>query len=379
MPSENFQIRDVFNPQSVTALSQRLKAAWPAFEADKFCKKIIPKLPEQTYSERWKHISLVLEEHLPKAYPEAIEILLAAQLPPYGGDKLEGSNGRFITVALTAFVSRNGMGHFDLSMHALYEMTKRLTAEFDIRHFLKKFPEKTLAVLTAWASDPNPHVRRLVSEGSRPILPWGMRLQQFVDDPTPTLRLLHLLRNDPSEYVRRSVANHLNDHSKNHPDLVVKTLQDWQAEFPGKNMQRLVRHATRTLVKKGHAGALELLGFKRGAAVRVENLEVTPSLSIGEYQSFSFDIVSEGKSTQPLAIDYVIYFQKSNGTLAPKVFKLTTRQVGAGEKISLKKRHSFRVITTRKYYPGEHALAIQVNGEEKAKAGFTLKPKKKNW
>ncbi len=369
---ENFQIRDVFSPKAVNEMADRLHKTWPVFDKKKFTKSINPELPKLTYSERLKLITINLEKHLPTDFPKAVEILLSAQLPPYDSDILGNPNERFITVTNTAFISRNGLEHFDISMNALYEMTKRLTAEFDIRIFLDKYPDETLAILKKWAKDKNPHVRRLVSEGSRPFLPWGKRLNNIKDNPMLTLELLELLKNDPSEYVRRSVANHLNDHTKNHPDLIVKTLKKWKKEHPGKNMDRLIKHATRTLIKNGHAGALELLGFERGAAAVVKKLAVDKKIKIGGYLNFSFNIVSTGNKLQNLIVDYIIYFKKSDGSLSPKVFKMTTKKISKKETISLSKRHSFKIITTRVYYMGKHQLAIQINGEEKSKTDFTL-------
>ena len=166
-----------------------------------------------------------------------------AFLPKFGAkDKLD-PNSRFITITQTAFISRNGLNHFDISMNALYEITKRMSSEWGVRPFFIKYPEQTLAVFRKWATDEDPHVRRLVSEGSRPYLPWGKKLPQFEKDPKPTLALLELLKNDPSEYVRRSVANHLNDHTKKHPDLVVETLKRWQAESSNKNKEKWSKQA----------------------------------------------------------------------------------------------------------------------------------------
>lgn len=370
--AETFQIRDVFNPRTVTELGERLKKAWNKFDQKNFCETVISKLPEQTYSERWKHIAELLKTYLPDDFPQAVDILLKAQLPKYESDVLENTNDRFITVPLTAYISQNGLEYYDLSMQALYEMTQRLTAEWDIRIFIEKYPKKTMALLKKWAKDENPHVRRLVSEGSRPYLPWGKKLTAFEANPKPTLELLEILRNDPSEYVRRSVANHLNDHSKKHPDIVVKTLARWKKEFPHKNMERLIKHATRTLIKNGDSGALELLGFKKGAKVKVENLKVPKKVAIGDTLIFSFDLISTGKEIQPIVIDYVIHFQKADGSLSPKVFKLSTKKIKPEEVISFEKKQSFKIITTRKYHTGKHALGIQVNGEEKEKVEFLL-------
>lgn len=226
--AENVQIKDLLNPTTVDELGDRIKKAWSKFDKKSYSNFINPKLPKLTYSERSALITEGLEKHLPTDFPKSAAILLKAQIPPYESDVLDGTLNRFIMVPVCNYISNNGLDYFDISMNALYEMTQRLTAEWAIRIFLIKYPKKTLAILKKWAEDKNPHVRRLVSEGSRPFLPWGKRLHQFKDNPKITIELLDLLKNDPSEYVRRSVANHLNDHAKNHPDLVVKTLKKWK-------------------------------------------------------------------------------------------------------------------------------------------------------
>lgn len=370
--AENFQIRDVFNSQVVNAMAERIEASYPGFDISGFKQIINPELPDLTYSERLQLITNALERFLPKDFPTATKIIVDSLLPPYGTDNLEEGYDRFIVATKAAFIGRNGLDHFDISMNALYEITKRLTSEWGIRSFLIKYPDQSLSVLKKWATDEDPHVRRLVSEGSRPFLPWGKKLVQFEKDPEPTLALLEYLKNDPSEYVRRSVANHLNDHSKNHPDRVVETLSRWQQEHPGKNMTRLIKHATRTLLKQGHPGAMELLGFKKGAAVKVTQLKAEPSVMIGNYLNFSFDLVSTGTSPQALMIDYMIYYQKANGSLSPKVFKLSTKELKPGQQMSFKKRQSFKIITTRTFHTGLHRLGIQVNGEEMAAVEFEL-------
>ncbi|MEM1120028.1 MAG: hypothetical protein AAGJ18_06235 [Bacteroidota bacterium] len=194
----------------------------------------------------------------------------------------------------------------------------------------------------------------------------------FEKEPKYTLELLELLKSDESEYVRRSVANHLNDHSKKHPDLIVGLLKRWQSKKSDKNTQRMIKHALRTLLKKGHAGALDILGYKKGAKVVVQNFTANKIVKVGDFLNFSFDLCSTGKTTQSLMVDYVIYYQKDNGTLAPKVFKMTTKELAAEAALSFKKRQSFKVITTRKFYLGAHRLAIQVNGEELAELDFEL-------
>lgn len=359
---ENFQIRDVFNPRVITRLAEDLRHAWSGFQSDAFLGMILPNLAEMTYSERSKAITHALKVHLPADFPDAAALLVRVLPPPLKGEE-EETYDRFIIAPQTAYISRYGMEHFEVSIRALYEMTKRFTAEWDIRHFIDRYPEKTLAVLAEWAEDENLHVRRLVSEGSRPRLPWGTRLQRFIADPRPAIVLLEKLKTDPSLYVRRSVANHLNDIAKDHPDLLVNTLERWKNEHASPELDWLIKHALRTLVKDGHPGALQLLGFEKGALVTLENFRLQPeTIQMGEHLTFSFTLVSTAPKPQKLVVDYVVYFMKANGSLAPKVFKLTTTTLAPGESKNVEKRHPFRKITTREYYPGEHRLAVQVNG-----------------
>ena len=370
--AETFQIRDVFNPKAVSDMGGRIKKVHSAFDLKGFEHFINPKLPELTYSERLQLIKDGLVKYLPADFPSAAKIIVDSLYPAYNTDVLEGTNDRFIVATKAAFIAEKGLDHFDISMNALYEITKRLTSEWGVRPFFIKYPAKTLTIFKKWAKDKDPHVRRLVSEGSRPYLPWGKKLPQFEKDPKQTIALLEFLKNDPSEYVRRSVANHLNDHAKKHGDLVVETLKRWQSEGTNKDKDRMIKHALRTLLKKGHAGALAILGYKKGAKVVVKNFMADKKVKVGEYLNFSFDIKSTGKTKQPLMIDYVIYYQKANGELAPKVFKMTTKTLAGGAELPFKKRQSFKVISTRKFHLGAHKLAVQVNGEELAEMGFEL-------
>ncbi len=258
-----------------------------------------------------------------------------------------------------------------------YEMTKRFTAEGAIRAFLHKYPEQTLAVLEGWADDPNCHVRRLVSEGTRPRLPLAPCLQHFVTDPRHVLHLLAKLKDDPERMVQRSVANNLNDIAKDHPDLVVDTLAAWQSSSsPG--VRWIIRHASRTLVKQGQQKALGLLGYPQEISISIPALRVqTPVVSIGEDLVFEFDIHSEADAPQNLIIDFILQHVKANGRRKPKVFKLTQKLLKPLQTVTIAKKHSMHAINTRVYYPGMHLLEIQINGQVLAKAEFELKIKYK--
>jgi 3-methyladenine DNA glycosylase AlkC len=260
---------------------------------------------------------------------------------------------------------------FDDGMRMLAMLTPRLTAEFAIRVLLVHDLARALPIVLAWTASADPHVRRLASEGTRPFLPWAIRVPAILADPTATLPVLNALYRDDDEVVRRSVANHLNDLSRQQPELVVATTAAWLAE-PDANTVQLVRHALRTLVKKGQPEALAQLGF-HPAEVTVDGPVLdTSAVPFGGTIGFTVGIRNPGAEPVRLAVDYVMHHQKANGSLTGKTFKLTTVTLAPGETVHLARSHSFRAITTRRYHAGAHALEVQVNGVVSGRAEFTL-------
>jgi len=253
----------------------------------------------------------------------------------------------------------------------LKEMTKRFSSEFDIRFFLLKEPERTLSILKIWAHDSNHHVRRLVSEGTRPRLPWAMRLPAFIDAPTPILPLLEMLKDDDEEYVRRSVANNLNDIAKDHPDKVAQIAGRW-LDGASKNREKLVRHACRTLIKQGHQKTLKALGYE-APRIKLEKLKIlTARVSFGDALMFELCLTSTSKKAQPLIIDYAIHHRKANGGTTAKIFKWKKATLAPLATFKATRKHAFRKITTRVYYPGVHKLEIRVNGISLGSKNFAL-------
>jgi 3-methyladenine DNA glycosylase AlkC len=228
-----------------------------------------------------------------------------------------------------------------------------------------------MAQMLEWAGSDNEHQRRLASEGSRPRLPWGVALAPFKKDPSPILPILERLKNDPSEYVRRSVANNLNDIAKDNPQVVIDVLRRWQTDAD-ENTQWIIERALRTLVKAGHNEALSLLGYGEQAQVKLNSLTLSAdTVAMGDSLSFSAEIESQSDQPQNLVIDYVVYYKKSSGKLAAKVFKLTKKELLPGEIVSLRRKVSFQP-TTRVYYAGEHAIALKINGAETERVSFML-------
>ncbi|WP_213816691.1 DNA alkylation repair protein [Glaciihabitans sp. dw_435] len=260
---------------------------------------------------------------------------------------------------------------FDDALALLSELTGRLTAEFAIRRLLERDLDRALAVIVGWTSSPDEHVRRLASEGTRAFLPWAIRVRSLLAHPESTIPILDALYRDESEYVRRSVANHLNDLSRENPDFVAAVAERWMTRADAATA-RLVRHALRSLIKKGHPATLALLGFGV-VELRVSPVVLTAGtvLAPGDLE-FAVDIVNEGATASKLAVDYVIYYLKSNGSQAQKVFKLAATTLAPGEALRATRRHSFRSMTTRVHYPGAHSIELQINGQRYAKADFLL-------
>ena len=319
---------------------------------------LLPQLERLELKDRVVLIRTTLHEILPGRYALALPTLVKVA-------RSSSLNG-FDLWPITDFVQTYGTEEFDRSMKALHFLTRRFTAEFAIRPFLAAHHERTFAVLGRWAEDPNHHVRRCASEGSRPRLPWGQRVQRLIDDPRPGLDVLEKLRFDPEEYVRRSVANHLNDVTKDHPDVAIATLTRWRRECPREHRDRLewiVSHALRGLIKSGHAGALAMIGAASDAQVLARDLELRRErVRVGESLDFSCTLLSTGDAPQRVVVDYVVHYVKANGGLARKVYKLRTFDLAPGAEVTLGKAHSLKPITTRTYYPGLHRLGIQVNG-----------------
>ncbi|MEP2784472.1 MAG: DNA alkylation repair protein [Pseudoruegeria sp.] len=367
--------KNLMSEELVGHIGHHLSQHIPSLNAEAFATPIVAELPKLELKQRAALIADHIHQALPQD-PDARRQILTAILHPNDLDSATQESGTeglcgWGIYPLTMVVGQHGLDDFDASLELLREMTKRGTSEFDVRPFIAQDPERAIAIIGSWGADPNVHVRRLVSEGTRPRLPWGMRLKSLVADPSPTLPLMKSLRDDPEEYVRRSVANHLNDIAKDHPDLIAELALDWM-KGADRNRERLLRHACRTLIKQGHPTALEAFGIKP-PQLDVPDLTIeTPVVPFGTTLSFSTTLTSQSSADQKLIIDYVVHFRKANGTLAPKVFKLKQVTLGAKERITLERRHAIRPITTRTYYSGIQTVALRINGLDFNPASFEL-------
>ena len=353
------RLKDRFGTEVPAKIAEMISAVDPTFDSESFVADALDGYDDLELTDRARTIAAALANHLPADRAEALRILVRSLGEPIADqERLEGM-ASFIYLPHVFFVAAHGLDHFEEAMAAQYELTKRFTAEFSIRAFIEREPDRTLERLRLWASDPDPHVRRLVSEGTRPRLPWAHRLRRFVDDPSPVVDLLDLLFDDESLYVRRSVANNLNDISKDHPEHAVDTARRWGAQGAD---QFVVRHGLRTLVKQGHPGALAVLGFDHGSDVEV-SVECEPSsVPIGGKVRITAEVTSKDLPLRVL-VDLVVHFVKANGTTSPKVFKGGELELDPGESNTIRKTVSAAVHTTRRPYPGTHTIDVMVNGE----------------
>ncbi|MCC3301720.1 DNA alkylation repair protein [Arthrobacter sp. zg-Y895] len=273
--------------------------------------------------------------------------------------------------AVTLALADGGTPAFDDALALLAELTPRLTSEFAIRRLLQADHERALDIIRTWTAHPNEHVRRLASEGTRPYLPWAVRVPLLLATSGATLPILDALHNDESEYVRRSVANHANDLARHAPELVLTAAARWQQTgTPGAAW--VVRRSLRTLVKKGHPVALELMGFTPAEVGITELRAETAALQLPGVLAFDFVVTNTGDAPARLSVDYAVHYVKANGSTAEKVFKLTTVSLEPGESRPLRGRHGFRQMTTRRHYAGAHALEVQVNGVRHGRLEFEL-------
>lgn len=360
-----------FGPDVPQAIARMVQAVHPAFDREAFLKDALQGYDALALMPRGQHIAHALKAHLPADFEQAVAILVASTDQPHGRD--EGlSLASFLYLPHTQFVATYGLGHFDAAMQAQHALTQRFTAEFSIRPFLEAHPEATLARLRQWASDPSHHVRRLVSEGTRPRLPWAPRLRGFQKDPAPVLALLELLKDDPELYVRRSVANNLNDIGKDHPEVLTQTVQRW-LKGASENRQWIVGHALRSAVKRGEAGALKVLGFGQAAQVDVRDAALAPCTALmGASVTLSFALHNPLAHAQSVLVDFCVHYIKANGQPKPKVFKLKTVDLAAGETVSLSKRLSLAEMSTRQHYPGLHRVELLLNGKPHPLGAFEL-------
>lgn len=364
-------MKDGIGESAVRRISAVLLAAGADFSEQKFHRDAMSVLESLELKDRVRHLISVMGRHLPESFPETAEIL--GKIRDHWVQQDDDERLMFFAAwPLIDYVAEYGLNHPHISLPLLRYLTPLFTAEFAIRPFIEMHPEETNAHLQIWCMDSDEHVRRLASEGCRPRLPWGKQLSTFTEDPTPVISLLENLKDDPADYVRKSVANNLNDISKDNPEIVIETCRRWRKEkVSGRDW--IIRHATRTLIKDGHPDVFPLLGYTAKPKLRIAGPFLSsPHLMLGEAIEFAAEIESTSQEKQSVVIDYALHFMRANGQTNAKVFKWKNIKLRPGQKVKIRKSHAFKVITTRRYYPGEHQVSLLVNGKPYQDAKFVL-------
>jgi len=349
--------KNIFNEKEIQKVASEIYTLYPKFQKEQFISTLLNETWEQKeFKECMRAISIALEEFLPKEYIQALQIVTNTQ---------SKFNGLFHLV-FTDFIEVFGLENYNESIEALKVFTPQGSSEFAVRPFLIKYPQ-FIDIFKLWAKDTNEHVRRLASEGCRPRLPWAMALPQYKKDPTKVLEILELLKNDESEYVRKSVANNLNDISKDNPNIVKEVFKRWYGNSI--NTNKIVKHGARTLLKNGDTEVLELFGYT-SKGIELSDLKVDKRVKLNEHLNFSFRISSQ-KTLGKLRLEYKLGLLRQKGKINYKVFKISEREV-KNKELFIEKAHHFKEVTTRKYYSGVHSITVIVNGKEFETKEFNL-------
>lgn len=355
-------LKEMFNEAFYKKLAFEFARADKKFHPDKFTKEVMAGLDKLSLNQRLRNTTLVLQRHLPDDYKKSIEIMMKV---------IPSLKVGYTTMVFPDFVGLFGLNHFHLSMEALKFFTQFGSSEFAVREFLKRDLEKTLKVMHEWSLDENVHVRRLSSEGSRPRLPWSFKLDAIITDPSLSRPILENLKADHELYVRKSVANHLNDIAKDTPDYVHKIIKAWVKSNP--HTAWILKRGARSLLKNGDSKSLTLLGMRK-ARLSVKNLVLDKTIvKLNDHLTFSFELVSEASTRQKVILYYRIHYVKKSGTVSPKIFKLKEVELNPGERIKIHKKQSFQDFTTRVHHSGIHVLELLANGDVVASRQFRFK------
>jgi 3-methyladenine DNA glycosylase AlkC len=368
-------LKNAFSPALVRGIADDLARAQRGFRHAAFVRQATDGLERLELMARARQVCAALHTHLPAAYDEALAVIVASLGPP-----LTVTEGLGMTVFRylphTQFIAELGPRHpqhLDASLAALHALTRRFTAEWAIRPFIEQHHDATMRMLAQWITDESVHVRRLVSEGTRPRLPWAGRLRRFQEDPTPTLALLDRLVDDPELYVRRSVANHLGDIAKDHPELAVATAKRWIGERDSAERRWVAHHGLRMLAKRGHVGALAVLGVGGTPNVALSGTMIRPRrVRLGGQVTITTTMRSTGKKAQELRVDLVVHYAKAGGDSSPKTFLVERVRLEPDATLVVEHPLKLADLTTRRHHPGVHRVELQVNGQRFPLGTFTL-------
>ncbi len=361
-------LKDIYSPAFYDRFTDVLTHVLPDFDKKRFLSLIfIDGYESKALKERMRHNSIVLHEFMPADFPAAVEmmkkIITRLRAEHFGEDSLA-------MMFLPDYIEVYGLEDYETSVMALEFITQFVSCEFAVRPFLLKYTDRMMPQMQLWSLHENYKVRRFASEGSRPRLPWGLAIPALKKDPTQVLAVLENLKNDASEWVRKSVANNLNDISKDHPEIMMAIARKWHGT--SKETDAIIKHASRTLLKSGHAEILQHYGLESKSLAMTGFRILTPEVKIGDSLEFTFTVTNDHAEKQTVRLEYGIYYNKANGQLSKKVFKISERLYLPGEKAVIKRKQPFKPITTRTFYPGKHQLSVIINGEEKELQSFDI-------
>ncbi len=361
-----------FTGECARLLAEMVSQQGFALDADDYAAAVDARIAGLELKDRVLVLAEELRARLPQDYETAVDILVCSLGPELTEDQGMFTESWFL-MPVARFVEEYGLEHPAVSLAAIEEITCRHTGEYAIRPYLSKWHDLTMAQVRRWARSDSHNVRRLATEGIRPRLPWAARYQPFVADPAPVIEILDLLVADRSGYVRTSVANNLNDISRDHPELAVRTARRWLDNFDSAATQSLVAKGLRTLVKAGNPAALETIGTPFDPHITVpEVLLSTSTPRVGDTMEILAMIANTSNEPRDVIVDYQIHFRKADGTLRPTVFRLGKTRIPAKTEIKLCKKHSFRINKTRAYHPGRQGISVQANGTKSEITYFTL-------
>ena len=372
--------KNMYNEQFFDKFTKDLRLVIDDFDACEFVSQIMDDEWEgREYKQRIMHITTILKKFLPADYREAIAKILELldyvkdTLPDFS--KIDDKKFNLLTLdygaILDNYVEQYGLDDYETSMKAIEKITQFTSCEFSTHPFIIKYQDKMMEQMLVWSKHEHWGVRRLASEGCRPRLPWAMALPNLKENPAPILPILENLKNDPSRFVRLSVANNLNDISKDNPETVIDLVKRWKGE--SEEVEWVIKHGCRTLLKQGNPEVMKLFGFDSIKSISIEDFQISiPKVKIGGSLVFSFDLLNNNKAKTKIRLEYGVYYQKANGTLAKKVCKISEKEYAGNSVTRITRKHSFRVVTTRKFHLGLHQIALIINGNEFEKHDFEL-------
>ncbi len=371
--------KNMYNEQFFDRFTKDLKLVIPDFDAYEFISEVMDdEWENRELKQRVAHITTVLKKFLPEDYKAAIvkilELLDRIETGYSHCSKIDDTKFGLTLeygAILDNYVEQYGSDDYETSIKAIERITQFTSCEFVTHPFIVKYPDEMMAQMLVWSKHEHWGVRRLASEGCRPRLPWAMALPDLKKNPAPIIPILENLKNDPARFVRLSVANNLNDIAKDNPEVVIDLAKRWQGE--SKEVDWVIKHGCRTLLKQGNPEIMELFGLGSAKNINIENFQIlTSEVKVGDSLEFSFNLLNNNNKKTKIRLEYGLYYQKVNGTLSKKVCKISEKDYAANSAARITRKHSFKVVTTRKLHPGLHQVSVIINGTEFERHDFEL-------